>query len=489
MRSLRIARMAVTVAAAAFVLAGPPPRAGEEAPAASGGEAHLAPRGQDPRGYPLGGVDPAKRILWGGWCQLADGSGLLFGGADQGADDGNPHTQVRQNGAWVAIHQELRAKNPLQKLREQVWALRTRQKNAAAKARHIYFKGLPAAEEGKKIQAELLPALEGLGKDLDTLIADLKAQAGTLKDYEAGQAGFALALVEKAGGSARTLAKSAAASVSAGAVKELAAAQISLEKAAEALDAEPPPRALSPVAYDAKTKLFVIFGGDHLDYLTCDLWTFDPAQRKWTQRHPKSAPPPRANHLLKAAGDGRVEVAGGYTYANRAEYCAGEFKDVGNGPWTYDLAADAWTGGGAGVPADSRTYRSGPYHPDFFLQGPKPSSTEQEARLKALPANAWADLKPAQTLMLNRDWGTAVLDTDRDMILRWSGGHSAHGGTDVPHYHLATNRWELAHPIEFPLGQLYSNTTYPAGWNFNPMTLHFSLRVVMQGSPRQRGTG
>jgi hypothetical protein len=37
----------------------------------------------------------------------------------------------------------------------------------------------------------------------------------------------------------------------------------------------------------------------------------------------------------------------------------------------------------------------------------------------------------------------------------------------VPHYHLSTNRWELAHPIEFPLGQLYSNTTYPAGWNFN----------------------
>ncbi len=60
-----------------------------------------------------------------------------------------------------------------------------------------------------------------------------------------------------------------------------------------------------------------------------------------------------------------------------------------------------------------------------------------------------------------------MLDPDRDLILRWSGGHSAHGGTDVLQYHLNTNRWELTMPVEFPLGQLYSNTDYPEGWNFN----------------------
>jgi hypothetical protein len=37
----------------------------------------------------------------------------------------------------------------------------------------------------------------------------------------------------------------------------------------------------------------------------------------------------------------------------------------------------------------------------------------------------------------------------------------------VPHFYFATNRWELAFPVEFPLGQLYSNTSYPAGCNFN----------------------
>jgi hypothetical protein len=37
----------------------------------------------------------------------------------------------------------------------------------------------------------------------------------------------------------------------------------------------------------------------------------------------------------------------------------------------------------------------------------------------------------------------------------------------VLHYHLATNRWELTNPVELPLGQTYSNTEYPDGFNFN----------------------
>jgi hypothetical protein len=74
---------------------------------------------------------------------------------------------------------------------------------------------------------------------------------------------------------------------------------------------------------------------------------------------------------------------------------------------------------------------------------------------------------PPRLPQLNRDWGSAVLDPDRDLILRFSGGHCAHGGSDVLHFHLASNRWELPFPVEFPLGQLYTNTEYPNGFNFN----------------------
>ncbi len=233
----------------------------------------------------------------------------------------------------------------------------------------------------------------------------------------------------------------------------------------ESLDCEPPARALSPIAYDAKTKLFVIFGGDHLDYLTNDTWVFDPAKRTWTKRKPPTAPPPRANHTLKAAGDGKIVLSGGYTYTSSTDYVGGQYRDHGDGDWVYDVAADRWTGK-VGV-AETRVYRTGRLHPDYYRQGAKPDPKAFGDWVAAVPVNTWTLTKPPQLPALNRDWGTAVLDPDHDLILRWSGGHSAHGGTDVLQYHLNTNRWELPNPVEFPLGQLYNNTEYPDGWNFN----------------------
>ena len=69
--------------------------------------------------------------------------------------------------------------------------------------------------------------------------------------------------------------------------------QITTELLAELLDVEPAPRLVSPLVHDAKTKLFVLFGGDHGDYLMNDTWTFDPAKRQWTHRNPEVRPPRR----------------------------------------------------------------------------------------------------------------------------------------------------------------------------------------------------
>ena len=109
------------------------------------------------------------------------------------------------------------------------------------------------------------------------------------------------------------------------------------------VDAEPPARALSPLVYDSKSKLYVLFGGDHLDYLTNDTWVFDQAKNQWSQRHPINAPPPRANHKLSAA-DGKITLTGGYTYSSNTDYCGGQYVDLDDGDWTYDIAADRWTG-------------------------------------------------------------------------------------------------------------------------------------------------
>ncbi len=375
---------------------------------------------QQPRHHKIPPVDLKQRIIWGASCEVPDGPGLSFGGQDQEGEDGCSRTRIKEGGEWKPIHEDLRARNPLQALRDRCWSLRTMAKDSAARARFHYFKGKPFDP----------PPLRGL----DALVSDIEKAAPGLDALKG--------------------------------LRSKAPSPIDLEKIAEALDAEPPPRALSPIAYDAATKLFVLFGGDHLDYLTNDTWVFDPAKRKWFQRHPAEAPPPRADHVLKAAGDGKVVLTGGCTYTSNTDYCGGQYRDLADGDWKYDIAANTWTGG-KGVPPDTRVYRTGRLHPDYFLEGPKPDPAPVAERLRDLPANTWVRMKPPHLPALNRDWGTAVLDPDRDIILRWSGGHSAHGGTDVLHYYIETNRWDLPIPVEFPLGQLYSNTSYPEGFNFN----------------------
>jgi len=416
--------------------------------------------------YRLPSVDLKQRVIWGATCDGPDGTGLAFGGQDQEADDGRPHTRVREAGGWKAIHEALRAANPLQPYRDRVGAVRTLQKDALARARAVYFKGLPEAERRRRGQIDLGPAQDEVVRQLDALLEAVR----TIRNLDAQpsvQQGWAYARMEAARRAAAPLAGQLRQDVAAETLAGMLAVQRLLETAAEALDAEPPARALSPIVYEPRTGLYVVFGGDHCDYLTNDTWVFDPKARRWTQRHPPGAPPPRANHTLRAAGDGKVVLSGGYVYAFNTDYMGGQYVDLDDGEWTYDVAANTWTGPAAGAPPDTRVYRTGPFDPGFYLAGPAPDAAAHERVLADLPVNRWVLLDPPHAPALNRDWGTVRIDAHRDQILVWSGGHCAHGGSDVLHYHLATNRWELPHAVEFPLGQLYGNTEYPAGFNFN----------------------
>jgi hypothetical protein len=418
------------------------------------------------RNYRLPSVSLKAPVIWDATCEVPGGPALAFGGQDQKGEDGDPHTRVKDGDAWVAIHEDLRARNPLQAFHDRLWAVRTSQKDAAARARAAYFEGLPA-DDARRARLAIQSAEDLVAVQLDALASDLQRVATGIDPYEAGQARRVAAALEAAHAEAAVLASDVEDGLDVALVKRMAALQVALEKSAEPLDAEPPPRALSPLVFDAKSGLVVLFGGDHCDYLTNDTWVFDPARRKWTQRRPAVAPPPRANHALAANGDGTVTLTGGYTYTSSTDYCGGQYRDLGDGPWTYDVAADAWTGAGATSPPDARVYRTGRLHPDCCLDAPPPDAAAFAEWLRALPPNTWMQTQPPARPALNRDWGTAVLDPGRDLILRWSGGHSAHGGTDVLHYHMSTNRWELTCPVEFPLGQLYSNTEYPDGFNFN----------------------
>jgi hypothetical protein len=399
-------------------------------------------------------------VLWGWTCELPDGSGLAFGGVHQTSDEARQHTRIKVGGKWTPIIEELRKKNPLQKRVKQVRALRDACKDALARARHIYFEGKPAGEEAKLLKARVAPAIDKLVKDLAKLTAELRGESGLTK-YEAGQVKFALAHLIAAAGHIKPF----GAKTSPKQMATMRKGQIELEIAAEAFDAEPPPRALSLITWEPKNKLFVVFGGDHMDYVTNDLWVFDPAKRRWFQRHPASAPEPRGDHHLDALGDGRIAMFGGYSFVPGKGYL-----HKGPARWIYDVARNTWTTDGHKEKASAANIRSAMYFPpagpEHFMKGARPDAAKQEAMLKTLPVNTWVKLKTPVRLG-GRDWATWVFDTDRDMLYVYGGGHSSYAGNDVARYHLATGRWEISDPVEIPLGCCGTNEMYPSGFNFN----------------------
>jgi len=405
-----------------------------------------------PRSYRLPGTDLKQPVIWGAQVELPDGATLAFGGQDQRGDDGASRTRKLVDGKWTALTDGLRKSNPLQPSADELRKTADSSKKLLAEMRRLYLAG--DVEAAKKAAIRLRQAV--ILNRLDVEIWKKEAEHRAPGDDRIRIASKAFELAEPLG-----------TEITPKAISQLTAMERNLRQAADLLDAEPAPRALSPLVHDPKTGVVVLFGGDHLDYLTADTWIYDPKANRWAQRHPDRAPPPRANHKLKANGDGTITLEGGYTYTSSTDYMGGQYRDVGDGPWTYDVKANRWTGPVEGGSSAARTYRTGPFDPAYFLTGDAPDASAFQKRLTDLPANTWLATKPPQLPQLNRDWGTAILDPDRDLLLRWSGGHSAHGGTDVLHYHLASNRWELSAPVEFPLGQLYTNTEYPEGWNFN----------------------
>jgi hypothetical protein len=118
-------------------------------------------------------------------------------------------------------------------------------------------------------------------------------------------------------------------------------------------------------------------------------------------------------------------------------------------------------------PPDTRGYRTGGHLPEHFTAGERPDAAAYGKVLAALPANTWVDLKPSPKFAGNRDWGTLGWDAERDMIYFYNGGHSAYGGTDVAHYHLATGRWDQPVEVEYPLMYIGASGSSVPGWSFN----------------------
>jgi hypothetical protein len=285
------------------------------------------------------------------------------------------------------------------------------------------------------------------------------------------------------------------------------------------LKLQPPARANSMLAYDPVAKLVVLFGGDQLDQLIADTWTFDG--KEWSQRKPALSPAPRAGHAMLWMPKAKtLLLLGGYGYGSGGGYHGQYYKIRPLDAWTYDSKSDKWalikvftsgkqsnpncynsflkaavsdddvlavqagrqgtwlcrldanrvdTAGTArlGVKPGAVTRREKFYDPKWYTEGlPAANPAKVAASYKALPANKWVRITPPRIPRPNMDWGSAMYLPKLDAIARFSGGHCAYSGTAPQVFDLATGRWSIPFAPEFPMDHCCSDGGVPGDWSF-----------------------
>ena len=296
------------------------------------------------------------------------------------------------------------------------------------------------------------------------------------------------------------------------------------------LKTQPPPRALSPMVFDPKTKKIVLFGGDRLDQLYADTWVYDCAARTWEEKKPAVSPSPRFGHaLLRLPKSGQLVLVGGKGYTSSTAYNTMLYKALPFEAWTYDVERNEWAllhrlekdapaqvpnGAGCAAVADDDTVlfiggaepgsakgvvhsawtcrldptkvdkdgtakfgvkpgtvetRTGSFDPEWYTKDVPPADPKAVAVvLDKLASNTWTTLT-CPRWPENRQgggWSTVTLDTDRDELLHMGGGHSSYFGNDMAHYDIKTGRWSIAARPQFALEFNY-DLTGPGLWAFN----------------------
>jgi hypothetical protein len=295
------------------------------------------------------------------------------------------------------------------------------------------------------------------------------------------------------------------------------------------LDVQPPQRANSRLVYDPVHKKVILFGGDQLDQLIADTWAFDVVKSKWEQLRPKLSPTPRAAHaMLWLPKAKKVLLLGGYGYTSTTDYVASLYKTLPLEAWTFDPATGEWqlverferskspdgpvnfffsaavddddtvvvlgadrstwmckfdvskvdgeATAKSGVAPGTVVRRTDSHDPAWYKRDVPPvDAAKVAAELKALPANEWVKRPTPKMPRMNMDWGSAVFAPDLDMIIRFSGGHSAYSGTAPQVYDVKTDRYTIPFAPEYPIEYVYSNDQVHGEWSFkgNPwMTGH-----------------
>jgi hypothetical protein len=328
----------------------------------------------------------------------------------------------------------------LDPLRVKALAARAPAKQAEAAARNVYYGGTEKEPEAVRTLLEKAVKLSG------ALQAALDGAKG--KSWE--DEGIARAKV-RAAKAVGNLTAAQTGTIDAAMLRRCFDAQWALDEAAACLASSPGPREFPSVAADPESRCVVVFGGLHGDYALADTWVYD---KEWRQVWPKTAPSARFRATFGWNAEKKtLLLSGGQAILNKMVYQQGEM-DAPKETWEYNARERAWSGEG-GVEPGTRVYRTivPSYDPRWYDAAPRGDRVATEAWLAKLPANVWTVVPEPPASAAERDWGTAIIDPDRDRIYRWTGGHCADPANGMSTYHPAINRWSTPFVPEILAGR------------------------------------
>lgn len=396
-----------------------------------------------------------EKWAWQGQAVVADPVNhetLYLGGHVGGVEFGSiGHWALADDGkTWRELKFASAALDPL---REKALAARRQAKDGEAAARNVFYGALGAAAESEAIRKEPAKLIDEALRQTDELVAALGVAKA--EGWEKDAFAHARPLAEKAlAGLKGAQAGFADGKVDAALLKACFEAEWALDEAADCLASSPGPREAPSAAYDPGSRCIVLFGGGHGDYMTNETWLNDCGKKAWRQVWPAVAPSPRLGATLAWSEDRKALVlSGGQAVLDKMVYQQGE-KPAPPGEWTFDAKAGAWTGEG-GQPAGRRVYRTivPAYDPCWYDAAARGDPAATAAWIADLKPNVWTAVPAQPAPAPEREWGTAVLDPDRDQIYRWTGGHQADPSTSVSTYHPALNRWSIPYVAEILLSR------------------------------------
>jgi hypothetical protein len=200
-----------------------------------------------------------------------------------------------------------------------------------------------------------------------------------------------------------------------------------------------------------------------------ELWRYDPKADRWDLAGSWRVPDKKETDRVPPVGhfdgyaaefywppavaadeSGRIVLA-----ASPARPSGPPAKDFPSQTWILkpDFAQpDAEGGRKLGRAPNSRLERGGAFSAAYCEVADEPAATG----LDRLPENRWVRL-PAPPCnpcrgCRQRDWGTAVWDSDRDQVLLWGGGHCVRSASVVAHWSPVSGRIVEGYDADEPYG-------------------------------------